>query len=409
MSNLQRLRKIAPMTDLLDYRQRFDSLQGCHYLIANSLGAMPNAARDYALRYADIWASKGVRAWSEDWWMLPRVVGDKIGAIIGAPEDSISMHPNVTSAEEVIISCFGNQTSSSKRNKIVMVDMEFPSIQYLYQAHARDKFEIEVVTCPDGVSVPLEELLAAIDERTLLVPISHVLFRSSYIVDAQAIIEKAHSVGALVVLDVFQSVGVVPLDLTKLKVDFAVGGLLKWMCGGPGACFLYVRPDLAETLEPAFTGWLAHENPFGFERGSIKRTSGAYRFQSGTPVIPALYTCQGGLDLIAEIGVERIRERSKEMSALVLKLAGERQWKTTTHTDPEKRAGTVALNLPDGQALCETLNARNFLVDYRPNSGIRVSPHFYNTDSEIIDLFVEIDGLIAKASQTSSSVSHSAN
>ncbi len=394
------------MSELLDYRNRFDSLHGCHYLIANSLGAMPNSAREYSQRYSDVWAERGVRAWSEEWWMLPREVGDKIGALVGAPENSVSMHANVTSAEETIISCFDKTNIPAGRNKIVMVDMEFPSIQYLYHAHARDKFEIEIVPCPDGISAPLDALLEAIDERTLLVPISHVLFRSSYIVDAKAIIEKAHSVGAMVVLDIFQSVGVVPVNLSELKVDFAVGGLLKWMCGGPGACFLYVRPDLAETLSPKFTGWLAHENPFGFERGASKHTEGAYKFQSGTPVIPALYTCQGGLDLITEIGVESIRERSKEMSAMILNLAQERNWKTTTHDDPEKRAGTVALDLPDGLELCATLNERNFLVDYRPSCGIRVSPHFYNTDDEIRDLFAEIDRITVENQSKPSSAAH---
>jgi kynureninase len=312
----------------------------------------------------------------------------------------------VTSAEETIISCFDSTNIKGNRNKIVMVDMEFPSIQYLYHAHARDKFEVEVVPCPDGISVPLDALLEAIDERTLLVPISHVLFRSSYIVDAKAIIEKAHSVGAMVVLDIFQSIGVVPVNLAELDVDFAVGGLLKWMCGGPGACFLYVRPDLAEGLNPKFTGWLAHENPFGFERGAITHTSGSYKFQSGTPVIPALYTCQGGLDLIAEVGVDRIRGRSKAISAMILNLAKDRRWKTTTHDDPERRAGTVALDLPDGLKLCAKLNERDILVDYRPSCGIRVSPHFYNTDDEIRDLFAEIDKITLESQSKSSSAAH---
>ena len=394
------------MADLLDYRNRFDSLAECHYLIANSLGAMPDRAREFARRYMDVWAGRGVRAWSEEWWMLAREVGDKIGAIIGAPQNTVSMHPNVTSAEEVVISCYEDKAACEGRDKIVMVDMEFPSIQYLYRAHAPGRYEVVTIPCPDGISVPLEDLLEAIDEQTLLVPISHVLFRSSYIVTAQAIIEKAHSVGARVVLDIFQSIGVVPVDMQALNVDFAVGGLLKWMCGGPGACFLYVRPDHAENLTPRFTGWLAHENPFGFERGSIKHTSGAYKFQSGTPVIPALYTCQAGLELIGEIGVERIRERSKDMTALILSLAAERGWRTTTHPDPEKRAGTVALDLKNGFEICETLNLRNYLVDYRPRAGIRVSPHFYNTDTEIRDLFAEIDSIIKSDAYKRSSSTH---
>ncbi len=383
------------MSDLESYRSQFYSLRNCHHLISNSLGAMPNDARLMAARYADAWAEQSVRAWKEDWWVLAHRVGDKIGALMNAERDTVSMHPNVTSASAVVLSCFD---WDGPRNKVVMVDMEFPSIQYLYHEWLRGRGEIVTIPCPDGITIPTEELLDAIDERTCLVPISHVLFRSSYIVDVAAIIRKAHSVGAMVVLDVFQSLGTVPVDVVGLDVDFAVGGCLKWLCGGPGACFLYVHPDRQNKLEPRFTGWLAHANPFAFEAGPTERARGSYRFMSGTPNIPAFYTCQPGLDIVSEIGVRHIRSRSLEMTTRLLELAEERNWPTTTPTDPNKRGGTVAINIPKGEALSAALNIRGFLVDYRPKAGIRISPHFYNTDEEIDNVVHEIDRLISKSS-----------
>lgn len=383
------------MNNLLAYRNRFDSLDNCTYLISNSLGAAPNGLREKALRYYEDWSSRGVRNWSENWWMLPREVGDKIGALIGAPADTVSMHPNVTSASEVVQSCL---TPTAARNKVVMVEMEFPSLLYSYRRWLEGRGELEIVPCPDGISPPIDAIVDAIDEQTLVVPISHVLFRSAFIVDIQRIVAKAHAVGALVVLDIFQSIGVVPVDLKELKVDFAVGGLLKWMCGGPGACFLYVRSDLQDTLEPRFTGWLAHENPFAFDSGPIRYATGAYRFQSGTPVIPALYTCQAGLEIIGEIGVDRIRARSLEMTERIISLADERDWRITAERTPERRAGTVALDMPDGAAISAELNSRDFLVDYRPKAGIRIAPHFYNTDDEIDAVFDEIDTILADGS-----------
>ena len=380
------------MDDLLEYRSQFSSLDHCHYLISNSLGAMPDRARDFALAYADKWAARGVRAWEDEWWLLSREVGNKVGGLMHAAPDTVAMQPNVTTAEAIVLSCFD---FASPRNKVVMIDMEFPSIKYLYTGWVNERGgRIETIACPDGVTIPLEQVLDAIDESTLLVPISHVLFRSSYIVDAAAIIEKAHQLGAMVVLDMYQSLGSVPVDVQALNVDFAVGGCLKWLCGGPGASFLYVRPDLAARLKPKFTGWLAHQQPFAFEKEPIAFTGGSYRFMNGTPVVPALYTCQAGLDIIAEIGVETIRARSRHMTARLFDLAGQRGWPVTTPADPDLRAGTVAIDLADGLAVATELNRRDFLCDYRPKAGIRLSPHFYNTDEELDDVIAEIAAIL---------------
>lgn len=379
------------MSDLLEYRSQFDSLKNCCHLISNSLGAMPNRARQLTAKFAEMWADRSCRAWEEEWWMLARNVGDKIGSLINAPSDTVAMQPNVTTAQTVVLSCFD---FGDKRNKVVMVDAEFPSLLYLYGSWLRDTGNLEIVPCGDGPSIPIEKLLDAIDESTKLVSISNVFFRSSCLIDAAAVIEKAHRVGAMVVLDIYQAIGAVPIDIQALEVDFAVGGCLKWLCGGPGAGFLYVRPDLIPKLKPRFTGWLAHENPFSFDNRAMRFTTGSYKFLNGTPMVQAFYTCQAGLDIVAEIGVERIRRRSLEMTSRLLKMADDRNWPVFTPLEDEHRGGTVALNIPNAEAISKHLLANDFLIDFRPGTGIRVSPHFYNTDQEIDDLINEIDRVI---------------
>src|SRR5215472_8651809 len=292
---------------LLRYRPEFPILDRTNYMISNSLGAMPRAVYDALKGYADIWATRGVRAWEERWWMLALEVGNELGALMNAPKDSVSVHQNVTTCQAVVASCFD---FSGKRNKIVYSDLNFPSVMYFWEAQRPLGVRVHTVKTDDGITVPTQRLLDAIDETTLLVPISHVIFRSAYIQDAAAIIEKAHRVGAHVLLDTFQSLGTVRVDVQALNVDFACGGVLKWLCGGPGVAYLYVRPDLGRQLEPKFTGWTAHENPFAFEIGPIKYTEPPYRFMNGTPHIPALEAAGPGLKIVSEVGVAAIREKS---------------------------------------------------------------------------------------------------
>jgi kynureninase len=236
-------------------------------------------------------------------------------------------------------------------------------------------------------------LLAAIDEETLLVPISHVIFRSAYINDAKAIIEKAHRVGAMVILDTFQSLGTVPVDLQQLDTDFACGGVLKWLCGGPGVAYLYVRPDLAK-LQPTFTGWTAHENPFAFEVGPIRYTEPPYRFMNGTPHVPALEACRPGLKIISEVGISAIRDKSKRQTAKLIELADRHGWRVNTPRDPEQRGGTVSIDMPDSQEVCRQLLQRDILVDWRPKAGVRMSPHFYNRDEEIDTAIAAVEEIL---------------
>ena len=383
--------------DLLRYRDEFPILQRTTYMISNSLGAMPRAVYDSVHEFCDVWATRGVRAWEEKWWMMAREVGDEIGAIMNAPAGSVSVHLNVTGVQAVVASCFD---FSGPRNKIVYSDMNFPSIMYFWEAQRSRGARVHMVRTDDGIHVPTERMLDAIDEQTLLVPISHVVFRSSYIKDAKAIIEKAHRVGAYVVLDCFQSLGNVPVDVQALNTDFATGGVLKWLCGGAGTSYLYVRPDLGKKLEPKLTGWFAHENTFGFEIGATRYGDPPYRFMQGTSNVPGFYTALPGLKIIREIGVERIREKSKKMTARLIELADQRGWRVNAPRNPELRGGTVAIDMPNSEEVCQELLKRDVLVDFRPKAGVRFSPHFYNTMEEIDRAIQTVDEILSQMGVT---------
>jgi len=359
------------MRELLDYRAEFPILEHTTYLINHSLAAMPRRAADRLAEYAAMWAERGIRAWGEGWWTTPMTVGDQIGRIVGAPPGSTVMHQNVAVAEAVVLSCF--LPADARRNRVVYERENFPSVRYLYQAQP----ELDVVVCEDDRAI-----VDAIDERTLLVPISHVLFKTAEIQDVEPIVRRAHEVGAHVILDCYQSAGIVPVDVAALGVDFAVGGSVKWLCGGPGNGWLYVRPDLAERLTPTVTGWQAHESPFGFEE-EMRYASGGARFLTGTPNVPAHFAGTAGYDLIEEVGVERIRANSLRQTQLLIDLADEAGFEVRSRREPERRGGTVTVHVPDFPAVHRELAEREILCDFRPDAGLRLGPHFYTSDDEL--------------------------
>ena len=327
---------------LLHYRRQFPIVELTTYLVSHSLGAMPRAVYDRLREYADVWATRGVRAWSEGWWDTPVSVGNLLGKILDAPPDSVVMHQNVSVSESLVASSLDFKPP---RNKVVYCDLNFPTVQYVWEACRRRGAETVVVKSRDGMTIEMEDLLSAIDERTLVVEISHVFYKSAFLVDAKAVIDRAHAVGALVVLDCYQSTGTVPFSVRQLNADIVVGGSVKWLCGGPGAGYLYVRPDLWERLEPVMTGWAAHEAPFAFEPGPIRYAHGARRFLHGSPAVPALYAAQAGYEIVAEIGVPAIRERSVGLSQWFVEAAEEAGFKVTSPRDPNKRGGTVTVSV----------------------------------------------------------------
>ena len=359
------------MRELVEYRAEFPILEHTTYLVSHSLGPMPRRASERLAEYARMWEERGIRAWAEGWWASAWTVGDQIGRIVGAPPGSTVMHQNVTIAEAVALSCF--RPVDPGRNRVVYERGNFPSVRYLHQAQP----DLEVVVCETAA-----EIVDAIDERTLLVPISHVLFSVGEIQSVEPIIRRAHDVGAHVILDCYQSAGIVPLDVTALGVDFAVGGSVKWLCGGPGNAWLYVRPDLAERLEPTFTGWHAHARPFAFEE-EMEYAPGAARFLTGTPNPAAHYGATAGYDLVEEIGIARIRESSLRQTQLLIELADAAGFEVVSPRAAERRGGSVVLRVPEFGAVHAELEARSILCDFRPDVGIRLGPHFFTTDDEL--------------------------
>jgi kynureninase len=368
------------MDELLKWRKEFPILEKTVYMVSHSLGAMPRQVYDRLREYAEMWASRGARAWEEGWWEMPVTTGNLLGQIIGAGPGEVVMHPNVSIGVALVLSC---SDFTLPRNKIVYTEMEFPSVMYVCEAFADYGARIEVVSSDDKVSVPMEKVLAAIDEETLMVVLSHVFFRSSYLVDVKPVIDRAHEVGAKVLLDVYQSVGTVPVNVRALDVDFAVGGSVKWLCGGAGAGYLYVRPDLWPALSPKVTGWMAHRQPFDFEIGPIRYTNTAMRFLHGSPNVPGLYAAQSGYEIVNAIGVEPIRQKSIRQTSRLIELADEHGFPVHCPREAASRGGSVVLDVPFGQAVTAELNRRDVLVDYRPEAGIRMAPHFYTTDEEL--------------------------
>jgi len=319
---------------LLAFREEFPILGKTNYLVSNSLGPMPRTVPEKLAEYARDWGELGVKAWNRGWWELPVDVGNEIAPLINADDGEIVMMPNATIAQMAALSSID---FSKERDTVVMTELDFPSVRYAYSEMAK-RFGARVVSVKsdDGLTIDRDRLLDAIDERTRLVAVSHVLFRSAFLMDVDEICRHAHDVGALVSLDSFHAVGIVPVDVKRSKPDFLTGGVLKWLCGGPGGCFLYVSPTVRDQLKPALTGWQAHSRPFAFE-DSMEYTTGAFRWLNGTPVIPALYGAAEGSKILRRAGVDAIREKSVRLTSRLIELADARGY--TVNAPRDQRVG----------------------------------------------------------------------
>lgn len=378
--------------NLLAFREEFPILERSNYLVSNSLGAMPRAVPGQLGEYAREWAELGVRAWAQGWWDMPVRVGDTIAPLIGADPRSVSMQPNVSIAQSIILSAMD---FTGERDTVVMTELDFPSVRYAYEQLAR-RFGARVVVVPsdDGLSIDQNRLMDAIDERVRLVSVSHVLFKSAFIMDADAICAHAHSVGALVSLDAYHSVGVIPVDVKRSGVDFLTGGVLKWLCGGPGAAFLYASPQVRAALEPALTGWQAHAHPFAFEQ-DMDYAGGIERWLTGTPAIPALFAAVAGPQIVLNAGIDAIRAKSVRQTGWLIAAADARGYRVHAPRESKQRGGTVAFDVPHGREVAQFLLSRNIIVDYRVGAGIRVGPHFYTRDEELDTCIGAIDECLA--------------
>lgn len=376
---------------LLRWRHEFPILEHTTYMISHSLGPMPRRAQAALREFTETWATRGIRAWEEGWWSMPISCGNLIGSIIGAPKGRVVMHQNVSICQFIVTSCFD---WSGSRNKLVTDGLNFPSNDYIYHGLQRQGAQIVSIDSEDGMTIPVEHILNAIDEKTQLVSISHVAFRSSYLHDIAAIAAKAHEVGAYIVADLYQSAGIVPLDVLSLDLDFATGGSVKWLLGGPGAGYLYVRQDLDLHLNPAATGWAAHVRPFDFASGPIEYAPDIRRFLNGTPNIPAMYSARSGYEIVNEISVEAIRAKSQRQTQQLIALADNAGLAVRSPRDPEERGGTVILDVPDGLAVTAELGRRQILVDFRPGAGIRIAPHFYTSSDELGHTMHELNSIV---------------
>ena len=377
--------------DLLARRDDYPILKTKTYLINNSLGAMHRGVRDRLDEYADLWATEGVVAWST--WLPEMVrVADLVGAVIGAPPSTTVMGQNVATLLGAVVSALD---FAAPRNRVVYTDLDWPGTHYLWTEHARFGVEPVVVRSADGLTIDSAQVVEAIDERTAVVSISHVFFKSAFIVDVAPIVARAHDVGALVVLDAYQGAGAVPLDVVDLDVDVCVGGSVKYLCGGPGNGWLYVRRDLVEALRPAQVGWFGHARPFGFEFDSIEPAPGIMRFAGGTPGVPAAYAAAPGYQAIVDIGVDRIRERSLSMTQPMLEDALARGFTVRSPRDGAIRGGHVTIDPGESEQVHHELIRRGFVVDHRPGAGIRVAPHFYNSPEECTAILDEMERIRA--------------
>ena len=374
-------------------REEFPALAAGVHLLSHSLGPVPRAARDSMIAYCDAWERHTSEdAWATSWWELSQLVGDRIARVLGASPGSVQIQPNTSIALSSVASCF--EFATTRRNKVVTSALDFPSMEYIWDAQRRLGARVEIVPSDDGIVVPLERILAEIDEATCLVALSHVSFRSSFRVDAKAIVERAHRVGALVLLDVYQSAGTVELDANGWGVDFMIGGTIKWLCGGPACGYLYVRPDLQRDLQPRLTGWVAHDEPFDFARAPMRYAGSVRRFAQGTPSIPALYSAMPGLQIIGEVGVEAIARESQRRTEWMIEFALERGWTVNSPRDVNQRGGSVMIGVNDGPAMVNRLAETKVFVDLRPQAGLRISPHFFNNDEEVQEALSVLEQLI---------------
>ncbi len=378
---------------LLKWRSEFPALEDCVYMISHSLGCLPIRAAEHLEQFLELWHKKSINAW-DDWLGEVERASARIQKLIGAPDGTVMMFTNVSWVNSILASCFDYPAD---KNQVVVNNLEFPSVSYVWKAEERRGARVRIVESPDNITVPTQSMVDAIDEKTLLVPTSHVIFRSAYIQDAKAIADKAASVGAHVILDCYQSIGVMPVDVVDLGVSFACGGSVKYLCGGPGAAWLYVRKDLIEEFEPRVTGWFGHEAPFAFAMPSQSYADNIWRYMGGTPAIAPLYQAKAGAEIIGQIGGRAIRDKSLRSTQRVIERVDERSFTLNTPREPDRRGGSVVFDFTGAADVARELNRRRFFCDHRPGAGIRIAPHFYNTEEET-DLFFEELDLIRKGS-----------
>lgn len=373
------------------WRQLFSGLDTKTYLANHSLGAVPKKTAENLQRYFKEWSELGILAWNGPWWESLVQFNSNIETLLGAKPQTVVPMENVTRSLAAIFSAF----DFSERNEIVTTNLEFTTTYPFLEGLRSLGAKIKIAESEDGIGIPAEKICNEINEKTLAVLTSHVYFRSGYVQNLAKIVKTAHQFGVHVIGDGYQAVGTLPVNVSELNISFYVGGSHKWLCGGPGAAFLYVRPDLIQSLQPKFTGWFGLQKPFDYLPPNKKHNlhEGVFRFLAGTPSISALYAAREGIETILKVGIQNIRNYSAELTKLILEQAQKFDLAIRTPLNPENRSGMVCIDLKDSRSLCDRLNEQKIIIDWRPDCGMRISPHFYNTKDEIDLFFSELSKL----------------
>lgn len=383
-----------PHRDLLSWRKEFPILQRKTYLNSCSLGALSTRSMAGMARFQELWNEYGASAWYKLWVGEIAEVRRKFAQLIGAQEHEVAIAPNVSAALGVI----ATGLDMGDRNRIVMADLDFPTLAYQWMAKQRLGIDIEFVESPDRMTLPTEQLMAAIDSRTGLVATSRVFYLSGYIQDIATLTRHAHSQGALVLIDDYQGTGQIPIDVKALDIDFLVTGTLKWLMGGPGLAFIYVREDLIPKVRPSVTGWWGSRDMFEFRTGVFEYRDDAQRLEAGTPAMAPVYAASASLDIVLEVGVERIRERTRWLADDLVRRIQQRGWKLLSPADSEIRSSIVMMAMERPEDLVSSLAQRGIIVDSRPGR-LRISPHFYNTVEENELIVSALDELLGARGQ----------
>lgn len=375
-----------------DVRARFAGLDRNTWLVSHSMGAPPHAAREALERYHAEWADGGPEGAWPGWLDQARAIGDGIGAIIGAAPGTVALAPNVSVLQSALASSLDFRDAKGK-NEVVYEALQFPSLAYVWTAWERAGAKTVRVPTDDNRTIPTERICAAITDRTAVVVLSHAYYQSGVLIDVPSIVARAKQVGALVVLDAYQTTGVVPYDVRQLDLDIVVGGSHKWLCGGPGCGWIYIRPELRTRFEPMVTGWFAHREPFAFEPPPIDYAKDQLRWATGTPTIPGYLVAKPGHDIIREIGVPAIRAHNIKLTTKLTEAALERGWQVNTPIKAEERTGWVGINVPNAEHILHQLIERRIYVDHRPGCGLRVSAHLYTTEAEMDHFIATMEDL----------------
>jgi len=399
--------------DLLAYRGEFPLLEASTYLNTCSLGARSERSRRRLGAFLDDWDTLGARAWYRRWLGELDALRDDFGAVVGVPATEISLAPNVSTALAVFASALdpihrgdpgtadllraaGLAATATPRPRVVTTALDFPTIGHQWLARASMGVELVVIPSPDGVTVPLEAFAAAVDERTALVATGHVYFTTGTRIDPRPLAELCHARGALLLVDAYQATGIVPTDLPSSGIDAYVSGTLKWLFGGPGTAFAWVRPALHAALAPTTTGWFSSARQFAFAVDELDFAADGRRYELGTPSVPSAAIARGGMELVREIGVERLGERTGDLGDLLIGLAEEAGLAVHTARDAAARGGIVPIAVAEPKPVVDALADDGIIVDFRPGI-VRCSPAFYNTEDEVRLLIERLDRLVPRS------------